>query len=218
MLILSSCLVLSPALAVAAGSASGSTSAEIGAAAVPRSPESVAAGHYKKGMKLKKKAWKFDEKAANSEDPGKRDKLLAKAQKQYTRAIEQFASALRILPGYYEAATELGYVLRKTGDFRKSVGAYNYALGVNPDYHEAIEYRGEALLAMGMLEEAKNDYMRLFRGNPGLAAELMTAMETWIYEQQPADEAAVEFAAWVEERKELATISAELSLVTPRSW
>ena len=218
LLILSSCLVLSPPLAVAAGSASGSTSAEIGAPAASRSPESVAASHYKKGMKLKKKAWKYEEKAAKSDDQSRRDKELANARKQYTRAIEQFASALRILPTYYEAATELGYALRKTGDFRKSIGAYNFALGVNPDYYEAMEYRGEALLALGMLDYAKEDYLRLFRGSPALAAELMAAMENWIADQQQADAAATNFAAWVHERKELAKVSAELSMVTPRSW
>ena len=169
-------------------------------------------------MKLKKKAWKFEEKAAKYDDRSKRDKQLAKAQKQYTRAIEQFASALRILPTYYEAATELGYALRKTGDFRRSIGAYNFALGVNPDYYEAMEYRGEALLELGMLEHAKQDYLRLFRGSPALAAELMAAMENWVADQQQTDAASTDFAAWVQERKELAEVSAELSMVTPRNW
>lgn len=218
LLILFSCLILSSGFATAAGSSSGSTSAEVRGAGVPRSAESVSATHYKRGVKLKKKAWKYEKKMEKTADAAKLDKLAVKATTQYEKAIEEYAAALRVFPEYYEAATELGYALRKTGDFRKSVGAYNYALGVNPNHHEAIEYRGEAFLALGMLEEAKKDYMVLFRGDPELAARLMTAMETWIAAQEPANTDATELSAWVEERKNLARMSVNLSAVTPRSW
>ncbi len=209
-------LVLPAGPALAAGSASGSTSAEIRSA--PRSPEASAASRYRAAIKHKEKAWKQEAKAARASSDGKRDKLLAKAQKEYAKAIDDLSAALKILPDYYEAATELGYALRKTGDYPKSIGAYNYALQLNPNHHEAMEYRAQAFLALGYLDEAKRDYMALFRGDQELAAQLMASMEAWVT-GQPADDARVtEFAAWLAERKELARITGELSLNSARSW
>ena len=51
---------------------------------------------------------------------------------------------MKIYPQNYKAANELGYALRKSGDYRKAIGAYNYALEINPNFHQATEYRGEA--------------------------------------------------------------------------
>ena len=69
-------------------------------------------------------------------------------------------------PQLHEAYSSLGYALRKTGRFDESIEAYNRALQLNPSYSEAIEYRAEAYLALGRLDEVKAAYMELFRNGP----------------------------------------------------
>jgi hypothetical protein len=46
----------------------------------------------------------------------------------------------------------------------------------------------------------------------------MTAMDTWLTEQSEQTESVAELAAWVEERKNLANISQDLSQNTARQW
>jgi hypothetical protein len=60
--------------------------------------------------------------------------------------------------------------------------------------------------------------MILFRADPELAQQLMTAMDTWLTEQSEQTESVAELAAWVEERKNLANISQDLSQNTARQW
>ena len=66
--------------------------------------------------------------------------------------------------------------------------------------------------------------MALFRGDPELATQLMAAMDLWLVEQASqalsTDQAqtAFDLAAWVQERKNLAKISSDLSLNSARSW
>ncbi|MCP5181901.1 MAG: hypothetical protein H6994_18555 [Pseudomonadales bacterium] len=183
----------------------------------PKSPEAIANAQYRAGVKAKEKAWKLEEKAAKASSDARREKTLAKAREQYEKAREALGGALQVNNQHYEAASELGYVLRKLGDYKKSIGAYNFALQLKPDYYPAIEYRGEAFLAMGYVEEAKQAYMTLFRNERALAAELMTAMEIWLA-QQPEDSARAEFDAWLSERRELARAGADLSMNNTRSW
>ena len=204
----------------AAGSAGG-TGGDMPTRGVVQTPEQIAASLYKSGLKHKKRAWKNEERAAAAlaaENEKKYQKYLKRAQKEYVKAMNDHGSALKVFPQHYEAANELGYALRKTGDYRKAIGAYNYALGIKPDFHQAIEYRGEAFLAIGLIEEAKQSYMILFRADPELAQQLMTAMDTWLTEQSEQTESVTELAAWVEERKNLANISQDLSQNTARQW
>ncbi|MEJ2087839.1 MAG: tetratricopeptide repeat protein, partial [Gammaproteobacteria bacterium] len=102
---------------------------------------------------------------------------------------------------YYQAANELGYALRQTGDYRKALGAYNFALEIKPDFYPAVEYRGEAYLTLGMLEASREAYMTLFRNDLALARRLLQAMEA--YAPRVDDPA---FADWVAERKQLAAL------------
>ena len=206
--------------AYAAGSAGG-TSGDMPSQGVPRTPEQIAASFYKSGLKHKKRAWKNEERAATAlaaDNEKKYQKYLKRAQKEYVKAMNEHGAALKVFPQHYEAANELGYALRKTGDYRKAIGAYNYALGIKPDFHQAIEYRGEAFLAIGLIEEAKQSYMVLFRADPELAQQLMTAMDAWLADQTDQTDSAAELAVWVEERKSLAKMSQDLSQNNARQW
>ncbi len=214
-------LVFSAPLARAAGGSGGGGGDSGGSsgsnAGSSRSPERIAQRHYEAGLSSKKKAWKFDEKAARAEDAEDRDKLLAKARKAYEKAIASQSAAVKANPKSYEAENELGYALRKTGQYEKAIEAYDRALALNGAYFPAVEYRGEAYLSVGEIQRAKDSYMKLFRNDRKLADQLMTAMDEWLA-KQPAGEGTTSFAEWLKERKSLANVGDELSQNNTRGW
>ena len=174
----------------------------------PKTPEEIAARAYKSGLRHKAKAVRLESKAERAKTDKKRQSFEDKARKRYDKAIAAYAAVLKVQPRHYEAANEMGYALRKNGDFQKAIGAYNYALQIKPDFLEAIEYRGEALLMLGYLDETKKAYMRLFRDDPALAAQLMEAIQKWLTTQQEdAGEDVEAFSRWVEERARLVSFS-----------
>lgn len=206
-------LLSPPALLAAGGSSAPSTSLP----STQLSPEQGATASYNKGLKQRDKAWKLEEEAEAAEGKA-RDKLLKKAQKAYGKAVRELRAAVDVKPDYYQAWSSLGYALRKTGEFDESIAAYDRALELNPLYPEAIEYRGEAYLGLGRLEDAKEAYMELFRIDRPRAGELMTAMKRWLESGGGAVSESVreEFARWVEERSNLA---AQVGRVAgARSW
>ncbi len=185
-------------------------------------PEQQSERLFKAGIRHRDKALKQEAKAAAARAADKtkaQNRALAKAQKEFAKAIEKQSEAIQFDPQNYKAANELGYALRKTGDYRKAIGAYNYSLKINPNFHQATEYRAEALLALGYLEETKGAYLKLFRNDRELAGQLMAAMQAWLAakgKDLSEDEAA--FSAWVEERQRLANITTDLSLGNTRVW
>ena len=110
----------------------------------------------------------------------------------------------------FQAHSSLGYAYRKVSRFEESLAAYDRALGLVPDYSEAIEYRGEAYLGLNRVDDAKVAYMHLFQIDRELAAQLLTAMDGWL-EVRRADPQGVSadvlsgFAQWVDSRKELSS-------------
>jgi tetratricopeptide (TPR) repeat protein len=126
--------------------------------------------------------------------------LLQEARARYRMAAAAQGKALKLRLDHYQAANELGYALRRAGDAQKAIGAYNLALSIKPDFLEAIEYRGEAYLALGRFDAAKAAYLTLFRSDADLAARLLAAMLA-------ITDAPDDFKAWAAERRELATLS-----------
>jgi len=207
-----------PVLAAGGGSAGGDYGGGSGSTQrSSRSPERIAKRNYQTGLRHKAKAWKLEEKAAREEDPEDREALLAKAQKAYARAIASQSAAVKADPDNYEARNELGYALRRTGKYDAALEAYDRVLDSNPTYYPAVEYRGEAYLALGRLDESKHAYMTLFRNDRKLAAQLLTAMDDWVA-KQPEGDGRASFAAWVKERKALAAVGDDLSQNNERVW
>ena len=106
--------------------------------------------------------------------------------------------------------TALGYAKRKLGDFDTALQAYDAALAINPDYGHAIEYRGEAYLGLGRINEAQNAYRILSEKDLTLAAELLGSMQAWIEARRAAPEGISAeqldgFAGWVADRELTAT-------------
>jgi len=168
-------------------------------------------------VRAKEKAWKLEARAAKEDDADDRAKLEAKARKAYEQAIAAQTKAVESDPKNHEAQNELGYALRRTGRFEDALAAYDRALALKPSYFPAVEYRGEAYLAVGRLDRAKNAYMTLFRNDRALAAQLMEAMDDWLA-AQPEGEARAAFAEWVKERKALAQVGDDLSQNNVRAW
>jgi tetratricopeptide (TPR) repeat protein len=182
-------------------------------------PPQLSGKAFRAGLKHRDRALKHEAKAAKAKSEKARNKSLAKAQKSYKKAIEKQADAVRIFAENYKAANELGFALRKTGDYRKAIGAYNYALELNPNFHPATEYRGEAFLALGLYDQTKQSYMQLFRNDRTLADQLMTVIDTWVEQKgdglEPVE---ADFVYWINERKRLAQITSDLSMNNTRSW
>ena len=198
-------LLAAPSAVLAAGGSSASVPPP--SAAPELTPQQKAMAAYNDGLEHRNKAWKLEEEAASA-DAAKAEKKASKAQKAYGKAIERYREAVELMPELHHAWSSLGYALRKTGDYQESLAAYDRALAIEPRYTEAIEYRGEAYLGLGRLEEAKGAYMQLFQLDKERAAELMTAMKRWIEERRAApgelsEEAVEEFATWVEERSDM---------------
>ena len=175
------------------------------------SADQAAASYYEQGLAHKKTARGLERQAGASADNEERERLIAEAQASYQQAVEAQGKALKLHLDYYQAANELGFAFRKTGDFRKALGAYNFALQIKPDFFEAIEYRGEAFLALDMLEQAKQAYMTLFMNDPALAASLLAAMDA-----SSVDDG--DFRSWVAERKMLAGLTSATAVKPASDW
>ena len=182
-------------------------------------PEEQSAKLYRSGLKQKDRALAQLQKAEAASSDKARNKAKAKAEKAFAKAIKKQGEALSIDPRNYKAANELGYALRRTGDYEKAVGAYNYALKLNPNFHEATEYRGEAFLALGFYKQAMQSYMILFRNDRDLADQLMATMDKWVSDKNGEfSESEQSFVNWIKERKQMAKITRNLSMNNTRNW
>ncbi len=189
----------------------------------PKTPQEQAVEHYNAGLRIRDTAWKLEKKLLQAPDENKRSKIATKIQRKYMFAIKEFTAATQKNPRFHQAYGSLGYALRKTGQYENALAAYDRALSLAPGYPEAIEYRAEAYLGLGRLEDAKKAYMKLFRTNRDSADTLLAAMLVWVDKRSsdpgdlPAD-AVSEFAGWVEERAGLARQTASLSHQQKRKW
>lgn len=217
------CAALLAGLLTPAAEAAGSKPATEAPATPVQTAEEAGKAAYNLGLKHRDKAWGFEDKAKVATHDAEREKLLAKARKQHEKSIPLFGTAVEKIPSFHQAYSSLGYALRKTGDFDGSLEAYDRALELAPFYGEAIEYRAEAYLGLGRLEEVKEAYMQLFSRERALADQLMEAMEAWVEERraEPGEmsrEQIDAFAAWLAERGELAEQSARLEGAAARAW
>jgi tetratricopeptide (TPR) repeat protein len=186
-------------------------------------PEEQAKQAYNQGVRAVKAADKLAKTADEATDEKKKAKALDKAKRQYENARGYFASALQRKADMYEAWNYVGYTSRKLGEYDKALQAYDEALRLNPSYGAAIEYRGEAYLALNRIDDAKNAYMTLFSSSRPLADELMAAMQKWVTDRRAAGNAAPEvdaLAQWIDERSNIARQTASLATDAPvlHSW
>jgi tetratricopeptide (TPR) repeat protein len=194
-----------------------------GAAPSQRNPEDAAKSAYNSGVRSVKKAQEYDADAAKASTPEKAAKAHDKAQKAYRESLESFINAVGADPKMYQAWNYLGFANRHLGNYGDALSAYAKALEINPNYPDAIEYRGEAYLGLNQIEEAKGAYMTLFRDSRPLADELMAAMHHWAdarrQDAQGLSSADVEaFAKWMDERAGIAGQTASLGVGAAQPW
>ncbi len=201
-------LLLPPAPAPASGSGS-LTAPRLGMQTQRLTPEQEATVLYNDGISYRDKAAKLEKEAETEPDAAKRRKLEAKAKDKHEDAIKKFTKAAEKNPSLFVAWGSLGYSYRKIGKYNESLAAYEKALEIQPNYTPAIEYRAEAYLGLGRLDEVKSVYMTLFNMDRPRADELAAAIDKWL-EKKKADPASVdpaqldEFSKWAQQRKQLA--------------
>jgi tetratricopeptide (TPR) repeat protein len=188
-----------------------------------KTPEQEAVDSYNAGLKYRDKALDLQKEAAQAGSEKQRAKLENKAQKMFGKAVSELRTATRKNPMFYEACSDLGFVLRKTGDYTGALESYDRAIGLSPTYSPAIEYRGEAYLGLDRVEDAKKAYMQLFPRDRGEAGALLKAMKGWVekHKVEPgtvAPDAVQEFSSWVAQREELAGQTPSVSELQQRKW
>jgi tetratricopeptide (TPR) repeat protein len=189
-----------------------------------QTPQQKAHDAYNDGVHEVKKADKAQATADQSADAGKKDKALKEAQERYGAALAKFEQASGLDPTLAEAWNYLGYTQRKLGHYDEALDAYSKALSLKPGYPDALEYRGEAFLALNRIPDAQQTYLDLYAGNRTLAGKLLTAMKGWVAGQRahPADDKAAnldELDKWIQERAQIAGQTAALTRAgTAASW
>ncbi|MEO8218422.1 MAG: tetratricopeptide repeat protein [Acidobacteriota bacterium] len=213
-------LLIGTVAALAAATMLGSGMSTQPAPAQARTPQEQSVNFYNDGIRAREKAWKMEKELTTEQDAGKQARLQEKIQKSYENAVRLQRKATDNNPNMFQAFGELGYALRKSGHFSDALVAYDHALELQPNFAEAIEYRGEAYLGLNRVDDVKVAYLTLFNGGdkPG-AAKLSSAMVKWVdahrtsagdVPQQQIDD----FAKWVSQRSEITTQSASVSGAT----
>ena len=184
-------------------------------------PEQQAVQIYNSGIDHKNKGLKLEADAVK-QSAKDREKTLAKAKDEYGKALKDFEKTAKLLPTAHQAYNGMGFSLRKTGDAAKALEMYDKALQLAPGFPDAIEYRGEAFLALNRIDDAKKAYLDLFAKDRKQADDLMKAMTAWVARQQAAP-AGVEPAAvsdldtWIKERANLAQLTADMGVQSNQS-
>ena len=172
-------------------------------------PANDAANAYNDGLKYRDRAWNYEQQLEKTQDPAQKAKLEEQIRKTYSAAVRCQRTAVRNDPSMYQAFSELGYALRKGGDYPAALEAYDKALSIQPNYAEAIEYRAEAYLGLDRVNDAKNAYLMLFNGGDAKNAGLLgTAMTKWVTQRKAnpgntSPQAIDEFNTWLSQRKEI---------------
>jgi tetratricopeptide (TPR) repeat protein len=188
-----------------------------------KTPEQEAVDYYNAGLKYRDRAVDLEKDAAEAKSDKERGKLEGKAQKEFGRAISQFRIATEKNPNFYQACSDLGFALRKTGDYAGALEVYDRAIGLEPTYAPAIEYRAEAYLGLDRVEDSKKAYMQLFSSARREADLLLKAMKGWVEKRRAdpgklAPDAVQEFSGWVAEREQLAGQTPTVSELQQRKW
>ncbi|HIG42853.1 MAG: tetratricopeptide repeat protein [bacterium] len=206
--------------AAGGGSAGGGS---VGGSSEPvkrKTPQEMAVSNYNAGLKNRDKAWGYQERASTESNAKKVAKLDKKANKQFQKAAKRFRTAIKYEPRLYQAHGSLGYALKQLGEFDDALSAYNLSVELKPTYTPAIEYRAEAHLALGRLDEIKPAYIQLLNLDRPRADQLMAAIQRWL--DAPHDDidlaTLTEFRSWAVERITLSAQTLDLTGAPSPDW
>lgn len=181
------------------------------------SPQDTAVSSFNDGVHARDRAWKLEKELESTQDPGKQAKLRQKIQKTYEADARSQRDAIKSKPDMFQAYTELGYALRKSGDYIGALEAYDKSLSIMPNYAEALEYRAEAYLGLNRVTDARDAYLLLYNGGDATRSQqLAEAMLKWVTARkaEPAGLAAEsidQLATWLSQRTEIAAHSGPIA-------
>lgn len=179
---------------------------------------------YNTGIAHRDRGQRYEQDAEKRTGP-ERQKSEARARSEYEKALEEFERAIQLSPRLFQAYNGMGYALRKTGDYTRALEMYDRAIEMAPGlYAEAMEYRGEAYLALNRIGDAKQAYMDLFGSDRKQAELLLKQMELWVARRK-ADPAGLDpatvsaFEKWIGERAGIAQVTARMAAdAVPSTW
>jgi tetratricopeptide (TPR) repeat protein len=186
----------------------------------PLTPEEMAVAAYNSGHEHREKGVKAEEKAERAARESDRVKEQKKAREEYESAFKDFRKAAELNPQLPQAYNGMGFVYRKLGDHTKSLEMYDKAIALAPNFPDAIEYRGEAYLALNRLDDAKQAYLTLFAMDRKVAGVLLKAMTDYVAKKK-SDPSGVDpdalsaFEGWIRERSGVAEATRAMA-VEPR--
>lgn len=135
---------------------------------------------YAAGVRELEKARKLTDKAARTDDPGKRGKLEENVKTAYEKAISNLTEAIQTDPAMFEAYAPLGRAYYETGDMKMAAGVHGAALRLNPGDSENQEARAEAMLGLDLIREAALAYESLRSSDKKLANQLLDRMKQYV--------------------------------------
>lgn len=188
-------------------------------------PEERANEAYNKGMDHRNKGNKYEKEALSAKKPEDRQKSEAEAREEFGKALKDFEKAAGFFPTHFASYNGMGFAYRKLGDYNKALEMYDKSLQLQPNFSDAIEYRGEAYLGLNRLDDAKQAYLALLGSNRNNADMLMAAMRSWVTARRANPEgvepATIDaFETWLKERAGIAQQTASMSLASAHrgSW
>lgn len=96
-----------------------------------------------------------DDSYSSNTDDGLRPARMQIAEKNWLGAVATLNAYTRANPQNADGYNLLGYSYRQLQRYNESLDAYQRALTLNPKHRGAHEYIGEAYLALGRLDKAK---------------------------------------------------------------
>jgi len=211
-----------PTRAMSGGSDGGS----VGFGDAQEAPGQRAISEYRTGEQRLEKAQALRLEIVALQQAGRGDetaKLEVEEARSYERAERAYRKALRHDEGLFQAWSSLGYALRRQGRYDEALAAYDRAIELEPRYVEAVEYRAEAYLQLGRLEDAKSEYLRLSGWVPAMALRLRQKMDLW-YRSRTAEPGSIDaeevagFGRWLDERRAAEGDPAEVTPEQRARW
>ncbi len=146
--------------------------------------------YFNKGNRAYSKAMKLIE-----------DGKTRAAERELKNAEKELRKSAKADQKNLAAFSLLGKVYSRLGESRKSVGAFNYALQLNPKHYDSWLERAKVLLEMDLRSEVKQSFNVLERGAPNMAESLLKAIITFKEQRTaPMSTEEVTFFEWAEEK------------------
>lgn len=111
------------------------------------------------------------------------DDLLA--EQEYERAIEQYAAAVKINPGFSAPYNGMGYAYRYLGRYQEAEEAFRKYIELIPNEPNPYDSYAELLMKMGRFEESIRNYRQALSHNPNFVPSHIGIGNDYLLMEQP---------------------------------